>query len=85
MPDHMRYRNNDIEVRDKDDGDEELLINDTPVEVQPDPARPGMLHSVYAFHPAATLMELGQHIVDAQRSLTEPMLPGLQPEEEEAP
>ena len=44
----------------------------------------GGYRSRYAFMHAATLPELGQLIVDTQQSLTEPELPGLKPEKEDA-
>jgi hypothetical protein len=72
-----QYRNNRIEVRERDDGSEELLINDEVVEAAPDPSVPGMLSSRYSFSPAPTLQELGQLIVDAQLALTEPKLKSL--------
>lgn len=95
-----RYRNNGIQVRTKEDGSEELRINGTVIEVTFDPSPHGEVphgepghptsahggyRSRYAFMHAPTLPELGQLIVDAQQSLTEPELPGLVPEKEEAP
>ena len=44
----------------------------------------GGYRSRYAFMHAATLPELGQLIVDTQQSLSEPELPGLKPEKEDA-
>lgn len=77
-----RYRGSDIEVRRRRDGKPELRINNRVIDVQPDPDNPELLRSEYAFHPAATLEELGQRIIDAQMALTEPLLEGIRPEEE---
>jgi hypothetical protein len=82
MPEKMSYRNQDIQVRKRRDGGEELRINDKPIDVKPDPTYPDWLRSDYAFQPAPTLEELGRIIVDTQRSLAEPLLEGITPEKE---
>ncbi len=79
-----RFRGSTIEVRRQRDGKPELRINDRVMDVYPDPDIPGMLRSEYAYYPAATVEELGQHIIDTQMALTEPLLDGIRPEAEDA-
>ncbi|MFD2094200.1 hypothetical protein [Blastococcus deserti] len=77
MSESAQYRSTTIEVRKKDDGSEELVVNGEPIDVTPDPSNPGMFTSRYTFLSAPALRELGELVVDAQLALTDPKLKSL--------